>query len=112
MVTETDYKSLEFVKSKMQSIKERDLTIIIDTFNFFPLLNEGRDSIKEFVNLLYNFAKNNNAIIYLLSLRNTVDSKIEIEIMWQGKSTNRFFQGDCLGVLYCLKTEANTTNKR
>ncbi|MDW7726964.1 MAG: response regulator [Candidatus Methanoperedens sp.] len=82
LVTETDNNSLEFVKSKLQGIKERDLTIIIDTFNFFPLLNEGRDSIKEFVNFLYNFAKNNNAIIYLLSLRNTIDSKIENEIMW------------------------------
>lgn len=83
LVTETDQKSLEFVKSKLQDIKEKDLTIIIDTFNFFPLLNEGRDSIKKFVNFLYNFAKNNNAIIYLLSLRNTIDSKIENEIMWQ-----------------------------
>lgn len=83
LVTETDQRSLEFVKSKLQDIKEKDLTIIIDTFNFFPLLNEGRESIKNFVNFLYNFAKNNNAIIYLLSLRNTIECKIENEIMWQ-----------------------------
>jgi CheY-like chemotaxis protein len=82
-VTETDHKSLEFVKSKLEGIKERDLTIIIDTFNFFSLLDEGRGSIKEFVNFLYKYAKNNNALIYLLSLRNTIDSKIENEIMWQ-----------------------------
>ncbi len=102
LVTETDQKSLEFVKSKLQSIKEKDLTIIIDTFNFFPLLNEGRNSIKEFVNFLYNFAKNNNAIIYLLSLRNTIDSKVENEIMWQC---------DVIFDISCVKTPEKMINE-
>jgi two-component system cell cycle response regulator DivK len=79
----TDYRVLEFVKKKLESIKEKDITIIVDTFNFFPLLDVNRNSMKDFVNILYNFAKNNDAIMYLLSLRDTIDKKIENEIMWQ-----------------------------
>lgn len=80
---QTDQKLLEFVKKKLQDIKDRDITIIVDTFNFFPLLNVGRTDIKEFVNYIYNFAKTNDSIVYLLSLRNTIDTKLENEIMWQ-----------------------------
>ncbi len=79
----TDYRVLEFVKKRLQSIGEKDITIILDTFNFFPLMNVSRNSIKDFVKILYNFAKNNDAILYLLSLRDTIDKKIENEIMWQ-----------------------------
>ncbi len=79
----TDHRVLEFMKRKLQGIKEKDAIIIFDTFNFFPLLNVSRNNIKDFVNILYNFAKNNDAILYLLSLRDTIDKKIENEIMWQ-----------------------------
>ncbi len=79
----TDRKLLEYVKKRLEGIKEKDITIIIDTFNFFPTLNVGRNSIKELMNVIYQFAKTNDAIVYLLSLRDTIDQKIENEIMWQ-----------------------------
>ncbi len=76
-----DYKVLDFVESRLKDIKERDAAIIFDAFHILPLLNVKRSHIIELMHMIYNAAKENDAIVYLFSLRNTMDSKTENELM-------------------------------
>lgn len=76
-----DHNLLDYVKNMLQGIMERDVTIIIDAFHFLTLLNVKRNNIKELMHIIYDSAKENDAIVYLFTLRNTMDSKIENELM-------------------------------
>lgn len=80
-VSRLDYNLLEFMEDKLKNIKEKDITIIIDAFHILPLLNDNRNRIVELMHIIYNTAKENNAVIYLFSLKNTMDSKIENELI-------------------------------
>lgn len=80
-VSRLDYNLLEFVGEKLKEIKDRDITIIIDSFHILSLSNANRNSIVELMHRIYNTAKENNAVIYLFSLKNTMDSKIENELI-------------------------------
>ncbi len=76
-----DYKVLDFVESRLKDIKERDVAIIFDAFHILPMLNVKRNNIIELMHMIYNTAKENDAIVYLFSLSNTMDSRMENELM-------------------------------
>lgn len=76
-----DYDVLEFLENKLKNIKDRDATLIIDAFHIIPLLDVKMNSIRELMHMIYNTAKENDDIVYLFTLRNTMESRIENELM-------------------------------
>lgn len=76
-----DYSVLDFVDDGLKNVKEENITIIIDAFHILPLLHVGRSNILELMHNIYNTAKERNAIAYLFSLRDTMDKKMENELM-------------------------------